>query len=534
MSALNFDPISRPHGAIGHRIHPRVEFPLEVEFDDGQRFPARNWGTGGFRLDDGALISEVGAAHVVRLIAPVLDSALHIVVNARVVRLLNGWAVGFQFVDLSPSQLELLDQLIQTGLDGDASVLGRLAAMPQQDLSISRFSSPHSSYAARNIGASVLLFCLIVAGGLFILSRLLTITADYAAVAADLRQLNAPEAGYLVSDALTVGARVNAGQTIAMVQPVPTPQVRLSTETQISVMEALLAQQLTALAETRVGFTKFLQTSRIAHEEATAARKLLDQQVAAGSRNFERLLTMQDKKIIADARVEQERQVFLGLQRLLSAARDTEEATRNRLSNAEVGMFPSDGRSTQKSPADIERSIANTSAGITRLRDILAALERPLPMTSPCDCRVASMASTPGTYVLAGARIADLAQEHQGKVLIDALIQNPRLTYIRLGQSVSVNIANAPEDLQGRVVAVNFNPANSGRIGLPDSVRTLADFGLVSIEVDRPRAETLSGTPATVVAPIDWWGLLANAPVMAWGRSLLKGSAAAAVQDAQR
>jgi hypothetical protein len=80
----------------------------------------------------------------------------------------------------------------------------------------------------------------------------------------------------------------------------------------------------------------------------------------------------------------------------------------------------------------------------------------------------------------------------------------------------------------GRVAAINFNPGSTGRIGLPDSLRTLADYGLLTVTLVDPSAAPPAGLPVTVTAPVEWTALAANFPLLRWGRSVFDGLAALA------
>ena len=63
--------------------------------------------------------------------------------------------------------------------------------------------------------------------------------------------------------------------------------------------------------------------------------------------------------------------------------------------------------------------------------------------------------------------------------------------------------ANAAVD--GRIARINLNAGNSGRIGLPDGLRSLDLYALVTVSIEAPGQTTINepaGTPATVNFPI--------------------------------
>lgn len=124
-----------------------------------------------------------------------------------------------------------------------------------------------------------------------------------------------------------------------------------------------------------------------------------------------------------------------------------------------------------------------------------------------------------GTAVLAGDVLLGLAAEGSAAPLeVDALVPSTRIPFLALGQRVGVRLAGARDVTTGRIIALNHNPENTGRIGLPDNLRSLRIYGLVTVALDAPPAEGGSaiGTPALLQAPISLRMLLLNLPGFAW------------------
>ena len=503
----------------GKRMFPRVDQPLAVEFDTGERFQASDWSVAGFSLSDEGFASAKGAVHRVWLSIGLTDCNIVVEADAKVSWMSGGGARGFRFVGLSSDKARILDHFIESGIEGEAAVVGGLALQPRVASPAHDRTNAGLIRAAHNVKQALKLLLLIgavLAGGVFVVARLLTVTTDYAAVAADLQQLHAPESGYLRGGAIEVGTHLRVGQRIGSIEPVATPQARLSTETQIAALQTSLDQQNAALDQAKAGFETFRQSARTDLEEAVSGRKMLEAQVAAENKVYLRYVALQQKGIVAEQRTDEEQQVLLTLQRSLATARDAEVAMRQKRDNAEAGRFSSDGRSTQKSPADLQQEARTTEATILRLKSMLSALDEPLPILSPCDCTVSALSATPGSFVASGAAIAELAQDGRGHVSIDALVQNPRLNLVRQDQTVTVYLADRPEGVAGHVTGVNFNPTNTGRTGLPTALKTLDDYGVMTVELDAPMGRLPSGLPATVSAPITWTALSANLPALRW------------------
>ncbi|GGE22885.1 hypothetical protein GCM10011390_47880 [Aureimonas endophytica] len=503
--------------ASGKRMHQRVDRPLTIGFADGRLCEAVDWSISGFSLEDGCLGAAEGSIHAVKLFVPLAGCSVLIAADAKVTWTAGPYARGLRFIDLAPEKARIIDHFIQSGVEGEVAVIGGLP-VAQTEVGPAR----RRSRLWRDLGQAAKLACLaaiVVAGGGFAAARLLTVTTDYAAIAGDLQQLHAPEAGYLVGDRLMVGSRVRLGERIASIRPLAGPRARLSTETQIAALQADLEQQKRAFEQASAGFATFVQASRTDFVEATANRQLLEAQVETETRAYQRLAGLKAKDVVGQQRLDQEEQTLNGLKRSLSAAKAAEETAGQKLANAEAGRFNSDGRSTQKAPADFRQAIDTTEATIARLRTVLAGLDEPLPIVSPCDCTVSAIAATPGTYILSGARIAELVRDgtEANGTVVDALVQNPRLNLVRQGQAVTVYLADRSEGVAGHVVAVNFNPGDTGRAGLPTSLRTLDDYGLMTVRLDRPIAGAPVGLPASVMAPVGFAALAARLPGARWG-----------------
>ncbi len=504
-------------------MFPRVAHPLAVEFDTGERYQARDWSIAGFSLSDGSFSSTTGAVHRVWLYVGLADCNIVVEADAKVSWISGEGASGFRFIGLTSDKARILEHFIESGMEGEAVVVGGLSLQPRgKNLEPSRANAGLLG-VAHNVKQAIKLLVLtgtVLAGGLYVAARLFTVTTDYAAVAADLHQLHAPVSGYLRSDMIALGTHLLAGQRIGLIEPIATPQERLSTETQIAALQTNLDQQNAALDQSKAGFKTFRQAARTDFDEAVSGRMMLEAQVAAENKVYLRYVALQQKGIVAEQRTDEEQQVLLTLQRSLATARDAEVAMRQKLDNAEAGRFSSDGRSTQKAPADLQQEARTTEATILRLKSMLSALDEPLPILSPCDCTVAAISATPGSFVASGAAIGDLAQDGHGHVAIDALVQNARLNFVRQDQDVTVYLADRPEALTGHVTGINFNPTSTGRTGLPTSLKTLDDYGVMTVQISEPMERLPSGLPATISAPITWTAFSANLPAFHWANSL--------------
>ena len=511
--------------ASGKRMSPRVQMSLTVVLD-GRKFKTRDLSLGGFGLAETGPLVPVGTTSEAALQFPFAGFTTVLNVSARVIHPENGGARGFEFTNLSSEQAHMIEMIIRKRLAGELIYLANITEATSRSpiaLRVGTDVTRRRRFPALRTAAMLLAsFALFVGAATFVGSRLLTVTSDYAAVAGMLRQVRAPEAGYLEESTLAVGARVRAGQVLAHVRPAVSPQAQVQIASQLAVLRAMLDQQQQAATIARSGFENFLHVAQTDYEAAAAQRKLIEAQTSASQRIWQRASTLATTGVQSQETVDTRVSDLLQKQQALTAARDAELTAQQKLEDAQRGLFVSDGRSTQKSPADLDRDIAGTRAQIDRLEALNRTLDQPLSIHSPCDCIVAALNAMPNVFVAPGDQIADLAESGAaGGTQIDALIPNQRLTLVRVGQPVEVYLASHTKSEHGLVTAVKFNPTNNGRVGLPDVLRSSDLYGLLTVTLDGHEDEAEPGTPAIVMAPIDRHILLNNIPALAWTQSLL-------------
>ncbi len=114
----------------GKRMFPRVDQPLLITFDTGERFQARDWSVAGFSLPDGGFSSAKGAVHRVWLSIALSDCNIVVEADAKVSWVSGGSARGFRFIGLSSDKTRILDHFIESGIEGDTAV-GYLPLQPR-------------------------------------------------------------------------------------------------------------------------------------------------------------------------------------------------------------------------------------------------------------------------------------------------------------------------------------------------------------------------------------------------------------------
>lgn len=498
----------------GKRAHPRVALPAMVEMA-GAQYRLADLSVGGFALDEnGPPAAPDDPFRVVfRIGQPHLSLAIEAVAKVR--RLSDGRARSFQIIEISPDGAVALDRLVAIWLSGSDS----LAAA----LSRASLEAPEPAEAATRNRRSLLAFgaaalALLLAAG-YVASSRLVVYSEFGAVAAPMSLVRAAQPGLLVLQAGAPGLRTEPGQVLGELRPELPTQVLAETTHQINALEARLRQLQGELAHGEAGFQAFRAQAEADLLAASETRRLMERQVETQERLFNRLAGLTRQGIVSSARADQEEINLMQHRRGLAEARAAENAARILAAEAQAGRFRHDGRPTARSPEDVRREITAVTASLTEMRQTLARLAAPVPILSPCLCRIAQVAVPSGTAVLAGDVLLGLATEGGATPLeVDALVPSTRIPFLALGQRVGVRLAGAREVATGRIVALNHNPENTGRIGLPDNLRSLRIYGLVTVALDaQPVAEAAAiGMPALLQAPISLRMLLLNLPGFAW------------------
>jgi multidrug resistance efflux pump len=506
--------------ASGKRAYPRLDLPIIIEIG-GSRYQARDWSVGGFALREGGPKAAIGDIFKVTLHFAFtgFDAALDVV--ARVAWTAADAAAGFQFVTLTEEKARILDYVCDAWLRGEFGTFDKLIEHRPAVLNLSAQAGKRRQRLVPTLRAVLFVLAGFVAlggGGFYLVSMLLTVRSDYAAVASALTQIRAPESGYMIASPFKVGSHVDRGTVVASIMPAVSPQTVMWYDTQISVLETQRGELRASLGYAQAGFGNFSHAAKAELQSATSARSLLESQVTVEERIFAEMEALAKDGVLARAAVDQEQVKLIALRGQVATARAAEALARQHANDSEKGLFPSDGRSTQKSPADIEHLIAETEAQIAQLRDSKAATEKPLSVTSPCDCTVMEIEANANEFVAMGNPIVSLAERNRSATEIDALVLSSRLDLVQTGEAVNVYLSGHREAVPGRVVGINYDPANSGRAGLPDVLRTLNNYGLATIAIDNDAAGVSepTGLPAIVNFPVDPGILVRNYSGIAW------------------
>ncbi|MBX9749004.1 MAG: HlyD family efflux transporter periplasmic adaptor subunit [Roseococcus sp.] len=496
----------------GKRLHPRVALPASVVIG-GAEYALSDVSLGGFALEGEGPPAQVDDPLRVTFHIGKADLTLAIEATAKVRRLSRGAAKSFQIIEMSPDAAVALDRLVAIWLSGSESLADALSR--------SSLEAPEPAQSRSRNWRSVAVFGAALAALLlaatFVASSRLVVYSEFGAVSAPMWMVRAPQPGLLVLQAGAPGTLTEPGQVLGELHPALPPQLLSDTENQLQALEARSRQLAGELAHGDASFQAFRAQAEAEFAAASETRRLMERQVATQERLFTRLAGLGRQGIISAARVDQEEINLMTQRRVLAEASAAENAARLLLAEARAGRFRSDGRPTARSPEEVRREAAAVDHSLAEMRQTLARLRAPVPLVSPCRCRIAQVAVPSGTAVVAGDVLLGLAETaSQAQLEVDALVPSTRMPFLEQGQRVTVRLAGSNDSTPGRITALNLNPENTGRIGLPDNLRSLRIYGLVTVALDEVPPGAAIGLPGLLQAPISLRMLLLNLPGFAW------------------
>ncbi|WP_431268784.1 HlyD family secretion protein [Dankookia sp. P2] len=369
-----------------------------------------------------------------------------------------------------------------------------------------------------NTGLALGLGLALLAGGAgFVLSRSLVVYSDFAAVSSALRLVRAPQGGIVSLPEIGLGSALRAGTPLALLEPVVPPQVLAEVEPQAQALAARVGQLRGELEQAEAGFENFRRRAKAGFDAAATHRQLAERQVMLQQRIQGRIATLARSAAATPMQADQLEVELLAQRRALADAVLAEVTARNLLEDAQAGRFVSDGRTTQRTPQEIRRELEAAEAARREMLGTLERLGTRITLTAPCDCQVAQLGATAGSFVAAGDPILGLAEPVMpDSVEVDALVDATRLGFLRQGQAVEVFLAGDAQATPGRVTSITYNPENQGRIGLPDNLRSLKSYGVLTVTLEGGVPQARPGLPALVKAPLALRQVFRSLPGMAW------------------
>lgn len=538
-------PAPAPHliSASGKRAYPRIAMPLSVRIG-GTEFDCLDWSLGGFGLQGAGPAGASGDLMDVALLLRFGHFDATVPVTAKAVRVVDGVALGFRFVDLTTEKAAILNYVADSYLAGDlGSVDGMMEAggRPGQitfaDETV--FWMRRARTALRYTLTLTVAVGIIAFSGFSILSTLLTVRSDHAAVSSGVQVVRSPDSGFLDSgpldsgapggQTLTVGSRVRPGEALFHIHPPARPQDSARLQEDLRVIDTRLANQTAALQQAELALQAFHQRTRAELTAAADRLKAANAEVQAQQRIFDRLGRLVASGNLSQTYVDRQEVLLREKQRMVADITAEQVRLQQALHLSEQGLFNSEGRNTQPTPGDIRRTILELEAERRLRQHALAALATPLTVTSPCDCTVQAVAARHGEFIEKGSVVYTFATNTSTNgpgsrtggqsVEVDVLLPTDKVRLLRVGQQADIRLASAPHDLPGTITRLSFNPESSGRTGLPDRLRLPGRFALATVSLplaSLPAEPLATGLPAVATFRVEAGTLLHYLTGLGW------------------
>ncbi len=495
----------------GQRMYPRIEMPLRVELL-GQQYETTDWSLGGFGLGDGAPCLELGSVQTAELLLsfPCFESRMSVMV--KVVRVEEGEGRGFQFIDMTSQRAEILSYIIDRHLSGETILMPEMMEMGEvgrivfSQKSTQRLQTLSSALRLSLVVAGVLIFATI--GLSIIVSSFLTVRSEYASVASSRTLIRAPFSGFVEGAEIDPQSPVERGALLFTISPPVKPQAIVSLEQDIVLMQQRIDILQSELSDAELAFDAWRSKLSVQKEATEAQVVYLSQTVDANQRVYDRLQKLREQGIATALRLDEAEVRLRQSQNELSAKQSALKTINFELDAAKQGLYVDNADKTRKSPNELRREISESKNLLSGKQVTLNSLEEQFVVRSPCHCLVETTSIKLGEFVERGDIVYTLGDANQSVAEVDALVPISRVKFLRKGAAAQVVLADSTEEIIGHVTDVNYNPMNTGRTGLPDQLRTMGRYALVTIALQSSEQTPLSGLPAVATMRISLGDLL--------------------------
>ncbi|MFD0463376.1 hypothetical protein ACFQY9_17545 [Microvirga aerilata] len=154
----------------------------------------------------------------------------------------------------------------------------------------------------------------------------------------------------------------------------------------MSTLKMRLEGHTAALVRAKAAHENVTRTLGAERDRAQVEHRWLLSQISGQRKSLEAVRADLKRGKVNSAQVAAEEARLARLEHLLVQAETAETLAAERLHGAELGFFPAAGRTAERSPADLERDIRQTSGEIDTLERALSEASASTPIRSSCDC----------------------------------------------------------------------------------------------------------------------------------------------------
>ena len=458
---------------------PRVHEPMAIQWQ-GVEHRVESWDVHGFAL----------TAPIPRLLGPgrgrVADftvligtgrTRIEMQVQARSSDPSESLPTRYQFVDLDRAQAEVLHRIVDHAIGKQAMSLTMLLNETTETRT-ARAETGARVIAARRWFQLGLAGIVVTLAGLATWSSMTTVTARYAAVTAAGTAVSVPAAGILSQVAVAAGQPVREGDLLGYLLP---SDLDRQLQALADRRRTLEADQAELDARRRA----LVDGGAVLHEGRGADRRRAEQAVElAGQRLSVERATLAALRAGGLPTAERQRQrarqeaVVIEAQAALLAARTRLEAVDQAEALAGTGTAP-DGLHGGATPLEaIELRLAHLGSEIALAYQREDELAQGIPVLSPCDCVVETLARRSGEWADPSQPWAILAAD--GPTTIHALVMAETARAIRIGDGARITLADGTA-LRGSVARVSYSAHWPGHVGLQENVFAADRYARVEV-----------------------------------------------------
>ena len=240
------------HEASSQRQHVRLHIPITVRIGD-EAYEATDWSVAGVRAGPFDTLPSVGQIVPLVLLFKFEGFAFELDVQSEV-RQASAQTkyAGFEFVDLTPSSLSLLQYLIGAQLSGEVVTSGDVMAIVKRENFTGARNAPKGDAGPPSMVPTIqriILLCILWAIGLGLVgyigysayARAFVVSADGVLASPDAQMVRAPKAGTVLSVDAKPGTHVLPNQNLTSIEAIDNSVTNVASNCDCVMGEALAA-----------------------------------------------------------------------------------------------------------------------------------------------------------------------------------------------------------------------------------------------------------------------------------------------------
>jgi multidrug resistance efflux pump len=496
----------------GQRSNPRIDFPATVIIQD-QEIEVLDWSLGGFAIPDSLIQEEDFSTSSVTFKFALSQGFLTLELESKAVRTSStGYAVGFQFVELSNAVKDTLENIVGCYLSGekinlnqsiDLGVKGKLFEYERV-----RLISNWSKFALVSLGTFAILgFAL-----LMLYQKLFDVKSEYAAVAQSIIEIPSTRAGNLQDLNIVNGEEVKLGQPIFSI--VSEDQNNRLREMQSSLSKLdidifLINRQYTDALSLLNSYSDRLDTER---SSLVKRIKVLNSEIQIQEKQYNILNSPVNIGAVDDITKNETLIALYNKRRVLIELREKLNINSNNRNIVRNGIFTDKSSSNLSSINEIKNTLEYKKKQKNLIEQKIKALKDSFIYRAPCNCTVAGIAASPGP-VTAEKTIVKFSS-NRGEKWVLALVPLEQADRIYKGSVAQFRLAGSDTIHTGSVAEVSYFSATDPEVygangesisGLPKALPRMQQFTLVKIKPEKPIQNAEYKEPASVSIKLGLW-----------------------------